>query len=163
MPDGEGYTYVTSLDGYCELERCQNNCETCLHNSVTDQLECLDCFDGWTLNTTQYPFSCYKNLCDDDEFWNKTTLRCENCPDGCSQCSDKSCSSCDEGGYLLEVEDGIFTCVEECPRGQTYNFLSNKCQACKENCQVCDTATYEYEGTWPVELCYQCAPGFYLY
>ena len=45
----------------------------------------------------------------------------------------------------------------------TFNYESGKCQPCKENCQICDIGFYTYEGTWTIELCYQCVPGLYLY
>lgn len=135
MPhENDGYTYVVGEEGFCVDEQCPNHCKTCNYNIETDALECLECFSDYTVDMTTYPFECVRTDCSCGEFYDETIGDCVDCPSTCSECTADSCSQCRYGYHLLEVKEGVYECVEECPEGQTYNQLTNICSPCKENC-----------------------------
>ena len=121
--------------------KCSANCLTCETNSTF----CTSCHPNYDLNSTtgqcevskcQVPYCNKCNTTDMDRcvecvsstFINEVTGKCDNCTQGCANCTNsETCERCDD----LYVKNE-----------------NNKCDHCPENCLKCDSKT----------TCTTCAP-----
>mmetsp|Transcript_29553 Transcript_29553/g.26958 ORF Transcript_29553/g.26958 Transcript_29553/m.26958 type:complete len:152 (+) Transcript_29553:595-1050(+) len=109
-PDGLFYN-----TGSATCEGCVDPCNTC--DTAADYCTSCNSGDGYAYNGV-----CVAN-CPGDTYPEVTGI-CEDCPTGCSLCSDSiTCSAC-ESGYSLFGS----TCTNSCPVGTINN--GTHCRSC---------------------------------
>ena len=129
-------THYTKVEESNKCEKCPNNCYGCEYDSLTKQIKCYLCDDGYTLNSEGICISCGDNCdyCDLDNNGKPVCYSCKSdfylnennecvsssliCASTCSNCIDvlenrKECSSC-FFGYTLMPDKTCVKCPENC-------------------------------------------------
>jgi hypothetical protein len=143
---GTGYTNVEGVCTVCTTVLC----DKC---SSLDPSECTSCQNKRYL----YANTCY-NTCPANTF-STSTFTCEDCLQGCEQCSNKlTCTKC---AGMLVLQDGT-KCQTSCDdtfvsiNGKCTKCINPTCKNCDTNLRTCTTCTddrFMYKGN-----CYSSCP-----
>ncbi|EAS04337.2 EGF-like domain protein (macronuclear) [Tetrahymena thermophila SB210] len=144
--------------------QCPSNCLSCTANEM-----CYRCENGFILINGK----CQNSICKPGQIFIESTLKCEYCDEGCTQCIGKksNCSNCQQNYYFWNNQ-----CLQTCPYGfykqlnpqnlsgnsnvqpnqnkQQIGMTSNYCSPCHQTCSDCIGPSQND--------CSSCPPNYYL-
>jgi proprotein convertase subtilisin/kexin type 5 len=106
-------------------------------------MTCLQCTDGYSLNTLNLlnstaaimSYTCIVGYCATGYF--SESLQCQVCQPGCIVCLlDNTCFLC-QSGYTLDPNSHMCLNNNCLQTSQFYNATSNQCLSCAANCRTC--------------------------
>ena len=131
------FEYIGSPDfkclPYCQLNEYRNgiSCSSCSpvcrSCSTSGDSSCKTCYPGYFFEAgTCYP------VCNSNEYLDRASRACVQCPKYCSSCSSTSCSACISG---FQLSNG--NCLKVCGEGLYLDTPINDCKQCHYSCKTC--------------------------
>ena len=172
----EGYFQSSKGCSPCSMKNI--GCKKC-SNSITNDFECDECFEGYTLNSSklcklmeskEYPeISPGCLICEDKLNEYKSKSKCESCKEGFFKTKEETCIYCKSNAYgghgceQCDYFDKEIKCIY-CPEGSVLN-NNRKCLKCEEElgegCSNCKYILNEIDGINKL-ICTECIDDYYL-
>ncbi|CDW74014.1 proprotein convertase subtilisin kexin type 5 [Stylonychia lemnae] len=124
----------------------QENCANCNYDQDTQSDKCLNCSFGYELSSDKQ--LCQAINCEQPGVYKDGEL-CDYCAIGCQECSGKyNCTQC-----MNNMNKTFGQCFENCLQTQFYDYNTQTCNDCIDNCTYCNKSTGR---------CINCGPYFTL-
>ena len=130
-----------------KCKKCHSSCKTCSEPDLASK--CNSCLkSNEFLQGGVAPSRCIS--CTLGQYYNSDQVDCEDCPQNCEECDNKTeCKKCFSGFYLRPSSS---ECKDTCPSGFYGDSATRKCKACTvEGCKDCVDAN----------SCKECNSGRY--
>ena len=125
----EGYTQTSLYD----CEPCPKYCKKCNYDNKTEEMNCTECFEGFTLKDGKCVKCCeYCNKCS----YTGGEIKCLKCQSGRTINSRGNCYECPENCTgCIKDSNGTIICTD-CDKFFGLND-ENECEPCPEHCEEC--------------------------